>query len=176
MPSKDGRRNALVKNQRWIEMGYIDNISMDNYIKFVSKDKYSIYGFSGQSELGTLRIDFRKDTNANLIGDFFVLLDEIKNNSVDVFIVDPIFDLYNSNPKVWSSLIKKGMLPESTRHTKYFGHCHEWQRAVFEKVKPGGIMISKRNMPNTNVLTQLPQMFYVCDSRPMAHIVRIDHK
>lgn len=176
MPSKDGRRNALVKKQRWIEMGYIDNISMDDYIKFIIKGKYSVYGFSGQSTLGTVRIDFRKDTNATLIGDFFVILDEIKDNSVDVFIIDPIFDLLNPNPNVWLSLIKKGLIPESTKHTRYFGHPHLWQGEVLKKVAPGGIMISKRNIQNTNTLTNNPQMFYVFDSRPMAHIVRIDHK
>lgn len=176
MPSKDGRRNACVENQMWTQMVYIDNMSMNRFIKKVTTGKNSVYGFSGMSEVGNLRIDFNKKSNANLIGDFFELIDDIPNKSVDVFIVDPLFELYNPNPHVWSSLIKRGKMPESTRNTRFFGKNHKWQGEVWKKVVPGGIMVSKRNMPNTNVLSKLPQMFYVHDSRPMAHIVRIDHK
>lgn len=173
---KDGRRNALVKKQRWLEMIYIDNISMDLYIAEQIKNKNSIYGFSGQSLLGNIRIDFRKNTNANLVGDIFLLLKDIPDNSVDVFIIDPPFELYNPNRNVWLSLIKKKMLPKSSVKSELFGHPNRWQQEIFKKVKPGGIMISKRNIANVYGIPGIPQMFYVHDTRPMAHIVRIDHK
>ena len=178
MPCKDGRRNALVKKQRWIEMQYIDNISMEEYIKDQIKNKHSIYGFSGQSLLGNIRIDFRKNSNANLIGDLFELLKDIPDNSVDVFIIDPPFELYNPNLNVWLSLIKKGMVPLTwlNSKSKLLGHPNLWQQEIFKKVKPGGIMISKRNIANVYGLSKIPQLFYVHDTRPMAHIVRIDHK
>lgn len=176
MVSKDARRNACVENQQWIPMQYIDNMSMNRYIGKVCEGKYSVYGFSGQSEVGTLRIDFRKSSNANLIGDFFALLDDIPDESVDVFIVDPLFGCYNPSRALWMSLVKKGLMPKSSVNSRYFAHPHLWQKEVLKKVKPGGLMISKRNIANTNVLTEFPQMFYVKDSRPMAHIVRIDHK
>lgn len=178
MPAKDGRRNALVKNQQWNELVYIDSMSMDQYIEAMTRGKkFTVYGFSGQSTQCTLRIDWDKDSNANLIGDFFVLLDQIKDNSVDVFIVDPIFEImYNPNPAVWAKAINDERLPRSTHATGYVGHPNKWQADVFKKVKPGGMMISKRDIRNTNVLSKEPQMFYVHDARPMAYIVRIDQK
>jgi len=178
MPAKDGRRNALVKNQKWDELVYIDSMSMDQYIEAMTRGKkFTVYGFSGQSTHCTLRIDWDKESKANLVGDFFVILDTIADESVDVFMVDPIFEImYNPNPAVWLKGIKDGRMPESTLSTKYFGHPNNWQAAVFDKVKPGGMMISKRDIRNTNVLSKEPQMFYVHDSRPMAIIVRIDQK
>lgn len=177
MAAKDGRRNALVKGQRWIELGYIDNISMEAYIEFCTKDKEdTVYGFCGQSTQCAIRIDWRSKTNANLRGDFFSLLDQIRDNSVSVFVLDPPFELYNPSLRLWKSLIKKGLMPKSAEDTKYFGHPHLWQAEAFKKVKPGGMMITKRNIANTNVLSKIPQMWYVHDARPMAHIVRLDRK
>jgi len=178
MTAKDGRRNALVKNQQWNELVYIDSMSMDQYIEAMTRGKkFTVYGFSGQSTQCTLRIDFDKDSNANLIDDFLVALQKIPDNSVDVFIVDPIFEIYyNPNAAVWLKAIRDGRIPETVNGSGFLGHPNAWQAAVFAKVKPGGMMISKRDIRNTNVLSKEPQMFYVHDARPMAYIVRIDQK
>jgi len=178
MAAKDGRRNALVKNQQWNELVYIDSMSMDQYIAALTRGKkFTVYGFSGQSTQCNLRIDCDSNSKANLVADFFVVFDHIAPESVDVFIVDPIFEIaFNPNAAVWEKAIRDGRLPASTKDTPYFGHPNKWQAAVFSKVKPGGMMISKRDIRNTNVLSKEPQMFYVHDARPMAYIVRIDQK
>jgi len=174
----DGRRNALVKNQRWEELGYLDAVSFDEYLKAMSRGRHTVYGFCGQSTVGDLRIDYRKETNANLFMEMFDFLDHCKEKSIQTFILDPPFVLYDGPGKdysVWKSAIKKGQLPESILDSQYFGHPNEWQRRAFELVEPGGVMITKRNIAHTNVLTKKPQMFYVHDSRPSAFIVRVDH-
>ncbi len=174
----DGRRNALVKNQRWEELGYLDVLSFNQYIEAQARGRYTVYGFCGHSTVGNLRIDYRKDTNANLIMEMFQFLDRCREKSIQTFILDPPFVLYDGPGKdysVWSNAVKKGILPNEIMDSQYFGHPNEWQKRAFELVEPGGIMITQRNMPNTNVLTKNPQMFYVHDSRPSAFIVRVDH-
>lgn len=177
MPCKDNRANAKVKKQRWELMTYIDNISMTKVIKHqASKVKNSIYGFSGISTECNIRIDYRKNSNATIQADFFEVLDEIPNESVDLFVIDPLFELYNPGPRIWQSLVKKGLMPKSSLNTRFVNRPHYWQQVVFEKVKRGGMLISKRNIANTNVLSQIPQLWYVHDARPFAHIVRFDRK
>lgn len=177
MASKDARRNAFVQNQKFDLMEYIDVKSFDDYIKAITRGRHSVYLFSGESTCGTLRIDWRKDSNANLIGDVMKIIDQLKDNSADVLIADPLFEpYYNPSPAVWEKAVIDGKIPESVRDTPYFGHPNLWQRRCLEIVKPGGILITKRDIRNTNVLTDNPQMFYVHDARPMAFIVRVDHK
>jgi hypothetical protein len=106
-----------------------------------------------------------------------IFLDQIKDEFFDVLIIDPLFDVYyNPNVDVWEKAIRDQRIPESTRTTPYFGHPNELQRACYNKVKHGGILISKRDIRNTNVLSDNPQLYYVHDARPMAYIVRVDHK
>ena len=176
MPAKDGRRNCKT-NQKWTLMTYIDNISMNAYIKHLaSKYEKTTYAFSGQSTECKIRIDFRRNSNANLIGDFFELLDEIPDESQDLMVVDPLFDLYNPGLPLWKKLIKRGLMPKSSEKTRFFGHPHLWQKVAFQKVKQGGLFVSKRNIASTQVLSKWPQLWYVHDTRPMAHIVRLDRK
>lgn len=176
MTAKDGRRNAD-QPQTWIETRYLDSTSYKKRLaEITAKMNFIVYGFCGMSPIGHLRIDFNPNSNANLVMDFFEFLDSAKSNFCDCLILDPLFELYNPNPKVWEKLIRTGKMPESVRKSKYFGKNHAWQKRAFELVKPGGVLITKRNIANTNVLTKIPTMWYVGDNRSSAFIVRLDWK
>jgi hypothetical protein len=175
----DKRKAARVKKQTFEEMVYMDSISMDQYIEYqILGKKFTVYGFSGQSTQCDLRIDWDPGSNANMIADFFQVLETIKPNSVDVFMLDPIFEIfYNPNPAVWEKAIRDDRIPKTMKNfPDWFGHPNKWIHAVFEKVKPGGLLIQKRDIRNINGLSTNPKLFYVHDSRPMAYIVRIDQK
>ena len=175
----DGRTNAKVKKQTFEEMVYIDSISMDEYIKFQTMGKkFTVYGFSGQSTQCDLRIDWDKDSNANMIADFFQVLSVMAPNSVDVFVLDPIFEIFfNPNKAVWEKAVRDLRITATMKdYPDWFGHPNKWVHAVFDKVKPGGLLIQKRDIRNINGLSKNPKLFYVHDSRPMAYIVRIDQK
>ena len=177
LASKDGRRNAFVKEQKWEPLEMVDTASLDTYLKMVTLGRYSAYLFSGSSPFGTLRVDFKAHPNVNLQADVLHLIDQLQPNSLDVVIADPLFDvLYNPSEAVWEKAIRDGRIPESVRTSKYFARPHAWQHRCLELVKPGGLFITKRNIPHTAGLTDNPQMFYIHDARPMAFIVRIDHK
>jgi len=123
-------------------------------------------------------------------------LESLEDNSVDVLICDPLFvfvddeDLdsegkvvdgfYNANKKHWENAMRKSGLSEEiieqAKKSALFGHNMEFQRMLYRKVKPGGVVITKRGMANCNTMSKLPQIYYVYDSRPSAHHVRFDWK
>lgn len=184
---KDSRRNAMVEQQRWQQLVYIDVESFDQYIDSMTKTvDWSIYYFSGMSERGTIRVDSNPDTNANTVMDAFDHVATIRKESVPLIAEDAPFILYNPNGAVIKSAVQKGLVPESTLHSKYMvktpkGNLgfkiNQWQKDMFDLVIPGGFFISKRpTTSHTQVLTTNPKMFYVHDSRSFAHIVRIDQK
>jgi len=101
----DGRTNAKVKKQTFEEMVYIDSISMDDYIKYqIMGKEFTVYGFSGQSKQCDLRIDWDENSNANMIADFFEVLPTMRTNSVDVFMLDPIFEIFFNPNKAFGAL------------------------------------------------------------------------
>ncbi len=175
----DGRTNARVKKQTFEEMVYIDSISMDHYIDYQIKGKqFTVYAFSGQSTKCDLRIDWNETSNANMIADFFQVLSTMAPNSIDVLVLDPIFEIYyNPNKAVWEKAVRDDRIPASMKDfPDWFGHPNKWIHAAFEKVKPGGLLIQKRDIRNINGLSKNPTLFYVHDARPMAYIVRVDQK
>lgn len=140
---------------------------------------YTVYGFCGESNIGQLRIDIKKESNANLFMDYLKFIENAREKSIQCLILDPPFFMYQAPGKnycVWEAAIKKGFAPESIKDSAFFGKNHDWQKRSFELVEEEGIMISKREISWTNVLTSDPIEYHVHDSRGMAYIVRIDEK
>lgn len=226
LPSNDNRRNPRIIDQWWVEQNYIDNESMQRYLRMLVQGKYSVYGFCGQENYCTVNVDADPRSKANVKQEFFTYLDTIEDESVDVFITDPLFvfeddqesleaiyktfvtllkrkenDLeenyrntvsklftnkpvkdgfLNANKAHWENAMRKYGLQEDViekaKSSRLWGHNMEWQREVYNKIKPGGVSVMKRNIANVNTMAKIPQMFYVFDSRPSAHIVRFDWK
>lgn len=177
-------------------MRYIDNESMQRELRNFVKNKFSVYLFCGQENYCTLNVDADIRSKANMIMEGLTFLESLKDNSIDVFIIDPLFifiddealdsegevkdGFYNANKKHWEKAMRKFGLSEEmieqAKKSDLFGHNMELQRTIFKKVKPGGVVISKRGMANCNTMSKIPQLYYVYDSRPSAHIVRFDWK
>lgn len=192
----DRRSNPRISNQNWVEMRYIDNESMQRKLRIFVKGKFSVYAFCGQENYCTLNVDADPRSKANLVTEVLTFLESLQDNSVDVFIFDPLFvfiddealdsegrikdGFYNANAKAWENAMRKYGLSEEViaqaKRSPLFGHNMELQRTIFNKVKPGGVVISKRGMANCNTMSKIPELYYVHDSRPSAHIVRFDHK
>jgi hypothetical protein len=192
----DHRVNPRITNQNFVEMRYIDNESLQRELRNFVKNKFSVYAFCGQEHYCTLNVDADPRSKANLIMEVLTFLESLQDNSIDVFIFDPLFvfiddealdsegkikdGFYNANSKAWEKAMRKYGLSEEiiaqAKKSPLFGHNMELQRTIFKKVKPGGVAISKRGMANCNTMSKLPQLYYVYDSRPSAHIVRFDWK
>lgn len=192
----DKRANPRITNQNHVEMRYLDNESLQRELRNFVKNKFSIYLFCGQEDYCTLNVDADPRSKANVIMEGLKFLESIQDNSVDVFIFDPLFifiddealdsegkvkdGFYNANAKAWENAMKKYGLSEEViaqaKESPLFGHNMELQRTIYKKVKPGGVVISKRGMANCNTMSKIPQLYYVHDSRPSAHIVRFDWK
>jgi len=179
MKQLDGRKNAMVRVQDMIEMRYIDNTTITQQIKNWGIGRHVIYAFSGMSLNGQVRIDINPNSNATLNMDVFEWLEKAKLGCADMIVIDAPFVLYNApgiNYSVWEKAIKDGLIPESMKKSKYWGHPNEWQRAFWNLLEPGGLLVMKRPIVNINVLSKLPVLYYVHDSRPSAVIVRLDQK
>jgi hypothetical protein len=192
----DNRANPRITEQDWVEMRYVDNESLQRELRNFVKNKYSVYLFCGQENYCTLNVDADPRSKANLVMEGLSFLEKLADNSVDVFIFDPLFvfiddesmdsegkvkdGFYNANAVAWERAMKKYGLSDKVileaKQSPLFGHNMELQRTIFKKVKPGGVVISKRGMANCNTMSKLPQLYYVHDSRPSAHIVRFDWK
>lgn len=194
----DKRSNPRISNQNWVELKYIDNESMQRKLRNFVKGKFSVYLFCGQENYCTLNVDADPRSKANLVMEGFQFLESLKDNSVDVFIFDPLFvfisdekfhsnaptrikdGFYNANKKHWENAMREYGLPEEVIYqamkSDLFGHNMELQRTIYKKLKPGGVAISKRGMANCNTMSKVPELYYVHDSRPSAHIVRFDWK
>jgi len=184
MKSNDGRRNARVENQEWIDLRWIDSKSFDNYLRTLSMMFENVcYLFSGTSTIGD---DINRDSNATIFEDVFRFLDNCRPGIIDCFIVDPPKVLYEAPGKpcsdgtpysVWEAAIKNVTLPAEMKKSELWGHNMLWQGKVYDLVKPGGLVISKRNtVTNCNTMSKVPFMWYVHDARPSAFLVRIDKK
>ena len=190
MHNEDGRRNPRIAEQNWVEMRYIDNESMQRELRNLVKNKFSVYLFCGQESYCTLNIDADTHSKANLLMEGLTFLEKLKDESVDILICDPLFVMeadeqikdgfYNANKAHWEKAMRDYGLSEQiiaqAKLSKLFGHNMEFQRTLFKKVIPGGVVITKRGMANCNTMSKIPQLFYVHDSRPSAHIVRFDWK
>lgn len=185
--TKDGRRNALVKDQKWVQLVYIDVQSFNDYLKALARTfDWSIYYFSGMSEIGTVRVDSNPDLNANVVMDAFEHMLTVVPGSVPLIFEDAPFILYNPNGSVIRAGVRRGDIPESVLKSKYFvetpkgnfgWRINQWQKDMWNLVEEGGIFVTKRpTTSHTQVLTNNPKMFYVHDQRSFAHIVRIDRK
>lgn len=177
-------------------MRYIDNESMQRELRNFVRNKFSVYLFCGQENYCTLNVDADPRSKANLLVEGLTFLENLQDNSVDVFIFDPLFvfindeamdsegkikdGFYNANKLHWEKAMRDYGLSEEVieqaKKSDLFGHNMELQRAIYQKIKPGGTVISKRGMANCNTMSKVPELYYVHDSRPSAHIVRFDHK
>jgi len=192
----DKRANPRITDQGHIEIRFIDNESMQRELRNFVKNKFSVYLFCGQEDYCTINVDADPRSKANFKMEGLQFLKALEDNSVDVFIFDPLFifidnesldsegkvkdGFYNANVKAWENAMRKYGLSEEVitqaKKSPLFGHNMELQRTIYKKVKPGGVAISKRGMANCNTMSKLPQLYYVHDSRPSAHIVRWDWK
>ncbi len=190
MHNEDGRRNARIEKSNWVEMRYIDNESMQRELRNFVKNKFSVYLFCGQENYCSLNVDADPRSKANLLMEGLTFLESLQDESVDVIIADPLFVMeddeqikdgfYNANKSHWEKAMRDYGLSEEVitqaKRSKLFGHNMEFQRTLFKKIKPGGVVITKRGMANCNTMSKIPQLYYVHDSRPSAHIVRFDWK
>lgn len=187
MKNTDGRRAARVENQEWIDLRWIDSKSFDNYLKWLAMMfENVVYLFSGTSLIGNIRVDINRNSNATLFQDAFTFLDNCRPGIVDCFIADPPKVLYEAPGKpqasgtpysVWEASIKNGTLPVEMRKSELWGHNMLWQGKMYELLKPGGLVVTKRNtVTNCNTMAKIPLMWYVHDARPSAFLVRIDKK
>jgi len=192
----DNRINGRVANQNSVEMRYIDNETIQLELRNFVKNKFSIYLCCGQQDYCTLNVDADLRSKANFIMEALSFLESLKDNSIDVIIWDGLFvfiedesldaegkvmnGFYNANKKAWENAMRKYGLSEEiiqqSMKSKLFGHNMELQRTLFNKVKEGGCVVTKRGLANCNTMSKVPQLFYVYDSRPSAHIIRFDWK
>lgn len=193
----DNRTNARVSTQNSVEMRYLDTETMKLELRNFVRNKYSIYFCCGQQDYCTVNVDADPKSKANVKMEVLTFLESLKDNSVDVIIWDGLFvfiddeDLdsegkvvdgfYNANKKHWENAMRKFGLSEDiieqSKKSALFGHNMRLQQTLYEKVRPdGGVVITKRGMANCNTMSKIPQLYYVHDSRPSAHIVRFDWK
>jgi len=193
----DNRTNARVSNQNLVEMRYIDNETMQLELRNFVRNKYSIYLCCGQEDYCTVNVDADIRSKANVKMEVLTFLESLKDNSVDVIIWDGLFvfidnesldsegkvkdGFYNANKKSWENAMRKYGLSEEiitqSMQSELFGHNMKLQQTLYEKVKPNsGCVVTKRGMANCNTMSKIPQLYYVHDSRPSAHIVRFDWK
>ena len=193
----DNRSNARITNQNWVEMRYIDNETMQLELRNFVRNKYSIYLCCGQEDYCTVNVDADPRSKANIKTEVLTFLESLKDNSVDVLIWDGLFvfidnesldsegkvkdGFYNANKTAWEKAMRKYGLSEDiiaqSKKSDLFGHNMRLQQTLYEKVKPdGGVVVTKRGMANCNTMSKIPQIYYVHDSRPSAHIVRFDWK
>ncbi len=192
----DSRINQRIADQNAVEMRYIDNETMQLELRNFVRNKFSVYLFCGQQDYCTLNVDADPRSKANMIMEGLQFLESIHDNSLDVLICDPLFvfiedealdvegkvmnGFYNANKKAWENAMRKYGLSEDiiqqSMKSELFGHNMELQRKLYDKVKEGGCVITKRGLANCNTMSKIPQLFYVYDSRPSAHIVRFDWK
>ena len=113
----DKRSNPRIPNQNWVEMRYIDNESMQRKLRIFVKGKFSVYLFCGQENYCMLNVDADPRSKANLVMEALTFLESLQDNSVDIFIFDPLFvfiddeamdsegkikdGFYNANERAW---------------------------------------------------------------------------
>lgn len=174
----DKRKNAQVTQGNLIEIRHYDHKKYLERIEHLCKGFHSLYLFSGTSPVGDDRIDINPNSNATILDDVFLFLEKARPNVWQRILYDPPFECYNPNRAVWENAIKKGILPESSRHSIYFGHPHEWRGRIFELLPIGGIAIGKINATTTQKMAKFPNftIWWLEDSRPNVTIFREDYK
>lgn len=150
----DGRTNATKQPKgRMFHPTHIHSDYLEYWLQLFTIDGEVLNVCSGDSLFGHVRIDIDPESNRTIDGDLFKILQQFKPESFKYVYCDPPFPYYTSGENRF-----------------------RWQFDLFQLVKPGGALITRRPKVTVNLPSIRHEYKVGEDSRPSLTLLRIDYK
>jgi len=153
MKKSDRRRNARVKKGKMFHVTWIHSDYLEYWLEKFTIDGDVLNICCGQSMFGLVRADIDPESNRTMYADLFKILQYFKPNSFKYVYCDAPFEFFTSGENRF-----------------------RWQFDLFQLVKPGGALITRRPRVSANIPSLRHEYVIAEDSRPSLTILRIDFK